>query len=133
MSEVRRFEMETDYSIKMRERVAELEADVERYRFMAASGARDFEIQRERIAELEAENAELQKQVDREYAMRKELGKQYLRAVELLRKARQRITSPVIFEDIKAFLTEMEGPGNENPCPKCGRYHLTECEEDTHE
>jgi hypothetical protein len=33
---------------------------------------------------LEAKNAELQKQVDREYAMRKELGKQYLRAVELL-------------------------------------------------
>jgi hypothetical protein len=31
------------------------------------------------------------------------------------------------------FLSEMEGPGNENPCPKCGRYHLTECEEDTHE
>jgi uncharacterized coiled-coil protein SlyX len=38
-----------------------LEAEVERYRFIAASGARDFEIQRERIAELEAENAELQK------------------------------------------------------------------------
>jgi hypothetical protein len=38
-----------------------------------------------RIAKLEAKNAELQKQVDREYAMRKELGKQYLRAVELLR------------------------------------------------
>jgi hypothetical protein len=36
-----------------------LEAEVERYRFIAASGARDFEIQRERIAELEAENAEL--------------------------------------------------------------------------
>jgi hypothetical protein len=43
---------------------------------------------------LETKNAELQKQVDREYAMRKELGKQYLRAVE--------------------------EPGNENPCPKCG-------------
>jgi hypothetical protein len=32
-----------------------LEAEVERCRFIAASGARDFEIQRERIAELEAE------------------------------------------------------------------------------
>jgi hypothetical protein len=36
---------------------------------------------------LETKNAELQKQVDREYAMRKELGKQYLRAVELLESA----------------------------------------------
>jgi len=32
MSEVRRFEMETDYSIRMTERVAELEAELERYK-----------------------------------------------------------------------------------------------------
>jgi hypothetical protein len=41
---------------------------------------------------LETKNAELQKQVDREYAMRKELGKQYLRAVELLGKVRMPTT-----------------------------------------
>jgi hypothetical protein len=89
---------------------------------------------------LETKNAELQKQVDREYAMRKELGKQYLRAVELLGKVRDAHHLPgshCEMEDavveVDAFLSEMEGPGNENPCPKCGRYHLTECEEDTHE
>jgi hypothetical protein len=88
-----------------------------------------------RIAKLEAKNAELQKQVDREYAMRKELGKQYLRAVELLRICRPylNLVNNDDGRNVDAFLSEMEGPGNENPCPKCGRYHLTECEEDTHE
>jgi NMD protein affecting ribosome stability and mRNA decay len=85
---------------------------------------------------LEAKNAELQKQVDREYAMRKELGKQYLRAVELLESAQVCAAANghrALWNQIEDFLSEMEGPGNENPCPKCGRYHLTECEEDTHE
>jgi hypothetical protein len=85
-----------------------------------------------RIAKLEAKNAELQKQVDCEYAMRKELGKQYLRAVELLRDGMAH-GGTLQRPNTRAFLSEMEGPGNENPCPKCGRYHLTECEEDTHE
>jgi hypothetical protein len=84
---------------------------------------------------LEAKNAELQKQVDREYAMRKELGKQYLRAVKLLESSQvcADANGHRVVESVEAFLSEMEGPGNENPCPKCGRYHLTECEEDTHE
>jgi hypothetical protein len=102
--------------------------------FYFASEAKEY------MDALETKNAELQKQVDREYAMRKELGKQYLRAVELLGKVRDAHHLPgshCEMEDavveVDAFLSEMGEPGNENPCPKCGRYHLTECEEDTHE
>jgi hypothetical protein len=72
---------------------AKLEAEVERCRFIAASGARDFEIQRERIAELEAENAELREKVEDAEKSRSDWADVYeltesqlTRAVELLRR-----------------------------------------------
>jgi hypothetical protein len=74
-----------------------LEAEVERYRFIAASGARDFEIQRERIAELEAENAELRDQRGHNHYM-------LTQAVEFLR----RYLNDKFYADVAEFLSEME-------------------------
>jgi hypothetical protein len=99
-----------------------LEAEVERCRFIAASGARDFEIQRERIAELEAENAELREKVEDAEKSRSDWADVYeltesqlTRAVELLGKVRDAHHLPgshCEMEDavveVDAFLSEME-------------------------
>jgi predicted nuclease with TOPRIM domain len=95
-----------------------LEAEVERCRFIAASGARDFEIQRERIAELEAENAdvrhknhtlfdEVEKEREENAELRDQRGHNHYmltQAVEFLR----RYLNDKFYADVAEFLSEME-------------------------
>jgi hypothetical protein len=94
------------------------------------------------IDALEAENAELRESVQFNKDVAAEQARDYLdtyaklkRAVKLLRTCRPylNLVNNDDGRNVDSFLSEMEEPGNENPCPKCGRYHLTECEEDTHE